>query len=142
MQPVEMNQSARRLSVRTSAGRIHWLIWLLLLAAGTTARFLYLAGKPFWFDETFSVEVARLDWRNFLHLLWWREANMSLYYALLQIWLHFGQSPFFIRSLSAIIASATVPAIYWLGSMLYGRRVALIAAALLALNGYDIRYAQ
>ena len=142
MQPVEVNQSAGHPSIRTSTEGIHWLTLLLLLVAGTTARFLYLAGKPFWFDETFSVEVARLDWRNFLHLLWWREANMSLYYVLLRIWLHFGQSPFFIRSLSALIATGTIPAIYWLGSILYNRRVGLIAAALLAFNGYDIRYAQ
>src|SRR5215469_292447 len=141
MQPAEVNQSAGRLSVRTS-GWVHWLTLLLLLAAGTTARFLYLAGKPFWFDETFSVEIARLGWPSFLHLLWWREANMSLYYVLLRIWLHFGESPFFIRSLSAVFSTATIPAIYRLGSMLYDRRVGLIAAAVLAFNGYDIRYAQ
>ena len=142
MQPSEVNQNAGYPSIRTSAEWIHWLTFLLLLAAGAAARFLYLAGKPFWFDETFSVEVAQLDWHNFLHLLWWREANMSLYYVLLRIWLHFGQSPFFIRSLSVVIASTTIPAIYWLGSMLYNRRVGLIAAALLAFNGYDLRYAQ
>lgn len=118
------------------------LVLLLLTAAGLAARLYCLACKPFWFDETFSVEVARLDWPNFLHLLWWREANMSLYYVLLRIWLHFGHSPFFIRSLSAVIAAATIPAIYWLGSLLYDRRVALIAASLLAFNGYDVRYAQ
>ncbi len=105
-------------------------------------RLFCLACKPFWFDEAFSVEVARISWPNFLHLLWWREANMSLYYLLLRLWLHIGHSPFFIRSLSAVIAAATIPVIYWLGSMLFNRRVALIAAALLALNGYDIRYAQ
>jgi len=85
MQPVEVNQNADHPSVRTLPGWAHWLTLLLLLAAGATARFLYLAGKPFWFDETFSVEVAQLDFRNFLHLLWWREANMSLYYVLLRI---------------------------------------------------------
>src|SRR5215472_12871912 len=142
MQPVEVNQSAGHPSLRTLTEWVHWLTLLLLLAAGTTARFLFLAGKPFWFDETFSVEVARLGWPSFLHLLWWREANMSLYYVLLRIWLHFGQSPFFIRSLSAVIATGTIPAIYWLGSKLYDRRVGLIAAALLAFNGYEIRYAQ
>src|SRR5579864_4050056 len=122
MQPDEVNQSADRPSIRTSTEWVHWLALLLLLAAGVATRFLYLAEKPFWFDETFSVEVARLDWRNFLHLLWWREANMSLYYVLLRFWLRFGQSTFFIRSLSAIIASATIPAIYWLGRTLYDRR--------------------
>lgn len=86
--------------------------------------------------------MARVSWNNFLHLLWWREANMSLYYLLLRIWLHFGQSPFFIRSLSVVIAAATVPAIYWLGNLLYDRRVALIAAALFAFNAYSVRYSQ
>jgi len=105
-------------------------------------RFRCLTCKPFWFDESFSVEVARIDWRNFLHLMWWREANMSLYYMLLRVWLHFGQNPFFIRSLSVVISIATLPAIYWVAKQLYDRRVALIAAALLAFNAYSVRYAQ
>jgi 4-amino-4-deoxy-L-arabinose transferase-like glycosyltransferase len=115
---------------------------ILVTSAGLAARLFCLTCKPFWFDETFSVEVARVTWPNFLHLLWWREANMSLYYVLLRIWLQFGHSPFFIRSLSAVIAAATIPAVYWLGSLLFDHRVALIAAAVLALNGYDVRYAQ
>ncbi len=124
------------------ATKAHWFVLSLLFAAGAAVRFFCLDRKPFWFDECFSVEVARIDWRNFLHLLWWREANMSLYYVLLRIWLHLGNSPFFIRSLSAVIAAATLPAVYWLARLLYDRRVALIAAALLAFNAYDVRYAQ
>src|ERR1700758_1663939 len=124
------------------AGNAHWFALGLLFAGGIAVRFFCLARKPFWFDECFSVEVARIDWRDFLHLVWWREANMSLYYVLLSIWLHLGHSPFFIRSPSAVIAAATLPAIYWLARLLYDRRVALIAAALFAFNAYDVRYAQ
>jgi uncharacterized membrane protein len=120
----------------------HWLVLLLLIAVGAVDRLLYLARKPFWFDEFFSVEVARIGWGNFLHLLWWREANMSLYYLLLRIWLHGGQSEYFIRSLSVVFAVATIPAIYWLGVELYDRRVGLIASALFAFNAYSVRYAQ
>jgi mannosyltransferase len=105
-------------------------------------RLACLGCKPFWFDEAFSVEVARLNWPNFLRLLWWREANMSLYYLLLRIWLHFGVSPYFIRSLSVVIAALTLPAIYWLARLLFDRRVALIAAALFTFNAYDLRYSQ
>jgi mannosyltransferase len=119
-----------------------WLMLLLLVAACIAVRVWCLACKPFWFDECFSVEVARIDWRNFLHLLWWREANMSLYYVLLRIWLLFGQGPFFIRSLSVVISAVTLPAVYWLGRLLYDRRVGLIGAALFAFNAYDVRYAQ
>src|SRR5580704_3044279 len=119
-----------------------WLMLLLLVAASVAIRVWCLACKPFWFDECFSVEVARIDWRNFLHLLWWCEANMSLYYVLLRIWLHFGQGPFFIRSLSVVVSAVTLPAVYWLGRLLYDRRVGLIGAALFAFNAYDVRYAQ
>ena len=140
MQPREasVNQSADASPVSTA----HRLTLLLLLVAGVAVRFFHLVSKPFWFDECFSVEVARIGWGNFLRLLWWREANMSLYYLLLRIWLHFGQTEFFIRSLSVLIAAATLPAIYWLGRLLYNRRVGLIAASLFAFNAYSVRYAQ
>ena len=107
MQPREasVNQSTDASPVP----RADWLTLLLLLAAGLAVRFLHLVSKPFWFDECFSVEVARISWGNLLRLLWWREANMSLYYALLRIWLHFGQTEFFIRSLSVLICAATLP---------------------------------
>jgi uncharacterized membrane protein len=116
------------------------LTLLTTLAAGL--RFFALARKPFWLDECFSVEVARLSWHDFAFLLWRREANMALYYLLLRGWLSFGSTPYFIRSLSVIFSLAAVPAIFWLGSHLFDRRVGLIAAALLSVNAYHIRYAQ
>jgi uncharacterized membrane protein len=115
---------------------------ILLAVTATVLRFLFLAAKPFWFDECFSVEVARLRWHDFAWLLWRREANMSLYYLMLRGWLHFASSPFFIRSLSVIISLATLPAIFWLASELYDRKVALFAVALMTFNAYSIRYAQ
>lgn len=120
----------------------HGITLVLLLVSCVVVRLVCLACKPFWFDEAFSVEVARLTWTNFLHLLWWREANMSLYYVLLRLWLHFGQSPYFIRSLSVLMATLTLPAIYWLARLLFDRRVALIAAALFTFNAYQVRYSQ
>ena len=138
-----VNQSAGASTFPSDSVRsARWLTFCLLLAGGTGLRLAGLTAKPFWFDECFSVEVARIDWRNFLHLLWWREANMTLYYLLLRAWLHFGQSEFYIRSLSVVIAVATIPAIYWLARLLYGQRVALIAAALFTFNAYNVRYAQ
>jgi mannosyltransferase len=124
---------------------------LLLFVAAAVLRIANLAAKPFWFDECFSAELARLDWRNVLHLLWWREANMSLHYVLLRAWLRilaafgvntFNDSEFLIRSLSVVIAVSTLPAIYWLARLLYDRRVALIAAALFTFNAYSVRYSQ
>ncbi|MGA8271441.1 MAG: glycosyltransferase family 39 protein [Candidatus Sulfotelmatobacter sp.] len=131
------NYSTQPLWTRSSAFTL-----TLLAAAAAVLRFLFLARKPFWFDECFSVEVARLSWHDSACLLWRREANMSLYYLLLRGWLHFGSSPFFIRSLSVIISLATLPAIFWLAHRLFDRRAALIAVALISCNAYHIRYAQ
>jgi mannosyltransferase len=142
-----VKQGARSSPSQTDAvGLFHRVVLLLLFASGIVLRLECLACKPFWSDECFSVEIAWLDWRNFLHLMWWREANMSLYYVVLGIWLHIGQhlgpSEFFVRSLSVGMAAATLPAIYWLARMLYDRRIALIAAALFTFNAYAVRYAQ
>jgi mannosyltransferase len=109
---------------------------------GAFLRFHTLATKTFWFDEGMSVGIARLDWVNFARILWRREANMSLYYLLLRPWLHFGNSEYFVRSLSVIFGLATIPALYFLGRKLFGSRVGLIAAALLAVNAYHVRYSQ
>ena len=122
--------------------RVSLLTLALLAAAAAVLRFLFLVRKPFWFDECFSAEVSRLSWYDFSRLLWWREANMSLYYLLLRGWLHFGFSPFFIRSFSVAVSLATLPAIFWLGRKLFDRQVGLIAVALLTFNAYHIRYAQ
>ena len=133
-------------SVPTAGHQNHAYADSFLLAGLTTAaaalRFLFLTRKSFWFDEGVSVQIARLDWYNFARLLWRREANMSLYYLLLRGWLHLGHSEFFVRSLSVLAAIAAVPAIYWLARQLFDRRVALIAATLLSVNAYHIRYAQ
>jgi mannosyltransferase len=125
-----------------SAGRaVAGILTLItLLAAGL--RFHRLSARTFWFDEGVSVAIARLDGYNFGRILWRREANMSLYYLLLRGWLHFGQSEFLVRTLSVLLAVATVPALYCLGRKLFDGRTGIIAATLLAVNAYHVRYSQ
>ena len=113
-----------------------------ITSGGALLRFHALASKTFWFDEGVSVGIAGLDWYNFIRILWRREANMSLYYLLLRPWLHFGNSESFVRSLSVIFGVATIPAIYFLGRRLFDSHVGLVAAALLAVNAYHVRYSQ
>jgi hypothetical protein len=138
----DADNSQRRCSAQPRWTIVSVFTLILLAASAAGLRFLFLARKPFWFDECFSVEVTRLSWHAFGRLLWRREANMSLYYLLLRGWLHFGSSPFFIRSFSVVISLAALPAVYWLACKLFDRRVALLAAALMSFNAYHIRYAQ
>jgi mannosyltransferase len=117
-------------------------ILTLITAFAAMIRLHALAAKTFWFDEGVSIGIARLDWYNFGRILWRREANMSLYYLLLRVWLHLGQSEAFVRALSVIIALVTVPAVYFLGRRLFDSRTGMIAAILLAVNAYHVRYSQ
>jgi mannosyltransferase len=118
-----------------------------LLVAGTVAigsvfRLLHLGAPSFWLDEALSVAYARLPWPRFAQLMQSRELNMLPYYLALRGWIHFGTVEWVVRSLSAIFSIATLPLFYALGVRLFGTRVGRIAVLLLALNPYDIRFAQ
>lgn len=101
-----------------------------------------IGARSFWVDEGISVAIARLSWSDFFGILWRREGNMSLYYILLRGWLFFAHSDATIRALSALASTAAVIAIYFLGKKLFDRNTGAIAAILLALNVFHIRYAQ
>ena len=101
-----------------------------------------LAAKSFWLDEAVSVEIARLRWSDFFLILWHREANMAVYYLVLRFWLLLGDSEGLVRGLSVLFSIATVPIIYLLGARLFGRTAGLLAAWVLAINAYHVRYAQ
>jgi len=143
-QNVEVASDAGTASVAREARRSLVPPCLLAVAAAVSAalRFHALAVKSFWLDEGVSVAIAGIDWRNFVRILWRREANMSLYYFLLHFWLRLGSSEVFIRSLSVLFAVATIPVLYLLGRRLFDSRTALVAVALLTVNAYHIRYSQ
>jgi hypothetical protein len=67
---------------------------------------------------------------------------MAFYYLILRFWLLMGKTEGFIRGLSALMSVATVPALYALGKRLFGPATGLLAAWLLALSAFHIRYAQ
>ena len=119
-----------------------WTLLGLTTVAAALLRAHQLAAKTFWLDEGMSVAIARLDWYDFVRILWRREGNMSLYYLLLHFWVHLGNGEAFVRALSVVFAVATVPALYLLGRRLFNDRVGLIAATLLAVNSFHIRWSQ
>jgi mannosyltransferase len=114
----------------------------IVMVLAAVLRFHAIARKPIWTDEGVSIALARLDGYNFLRVLWRHEGNMSLYYALLRAWLQFGNGEGYIRALSVLPCLGAIPAIYFLGRRMFDSRVGLMASLLLAVNAYDVRYAQ
>lgn len=119
-----------------------WLALAAITSLGVALQLHAITAKSFWLDEGSSIAMARLDWFNFLRLLWWRELNMVLYYLLLRGWLHFGDSVTWIRGLSMVFAVAAIPAIFLLGRKILGTSFGLVSALLLSVNAFQVRYAQ
>ena len=119
--------------------------WGSLAAIACLGAFLQLhaiSAKSLWLDEGSSITMSRLDWFNFLRIMWRREMNMMLYYLLLRGWLHLGDSVTWIRGLSVVFATAAIPAIFLLGRKMLGTSFGLVCALLLSVNAFQIRYAQ
>ena len=139
-------ETTRKPATTFSISRCPYALQLLLLAllmvVAALLRFHAIGQKPIWIDEGVSIELARLDWYNFLRTLWRHEANMTLYYLLLRAWLPFGSSEGYIRALSVLPSLAAIPAVFALGRSMFDSRVGLIASFLLTINAYDVRYAQ
>jgi mannosyltransferase len=116
------------------------LIGIMILAM--LLRVLFLGKESLWWDEAESVRIAGASWRGLADILWNGQANMGFYYGLLHVWLGLGRSEFALRALSVVIAVMTVPACYLLGARLFGRRAGFLAALLIAINVYHLRYSQ
>jgi len=129
---------------RDPAARSRWLerlaaMALCLLAAAITLR--GLGEQSLWLDEVFSVLASR-NWGELWSAYAKSESNMLLYFGLLHLWLKLGQAEFLIRAFSAVSAILTVPAIYVTGKRLFGPWAGLLAALLLTVNLFFVRYAQ
>ena len=113
-----------------------------LTAVALVASLAFLGSESFWLDEAYSVFLARLPQGEFWDVVGSSQANASLYYALLRGWIALGTGETIVRLLSVIPAVAAVPVCYAVGRRLFGSRVGLVAAALLAVNAFAIQYAQ
>src|SRR5262245_17064957 len=110
---------------------------VLLIAAG--GRFAGLAHRSIWFDEAFSVYMARHTTRDMLVVLPHIDAHPPLYYVFLEGWMRlFGSSEGAVRSLSALASFVTVPLLYVFAREVAGGGVAITSASLLAGSAFAI----
>jgi mannosyltransferase len=113
-----------------------------ILVLATWLRLHGISDKSLWTDEGVSAAFTRLDWFDFGRILWRREGNMTLYYLLLRAWTQMGDSVAMIRGFSVLWSVGTVVAVFALSRKLFGDGTGLVAALLMAVNAYSVRYAQ
>lgn len=80
---------------------------------------------------------AMLDWIVRI------DQHPPLYYILLHLWIRLvGDGPTAVRLLSALLSTLTLPAFFFLGRKLLGPAGGLLAALILALSPFHVRFAQ
>ncbi len=121
-----------------------WIPLAVVFAIGVETRFVGLSDRSLWFDEAFSVSLARIPVPAIVQFLRGNnDTHPPLYYALLNAWIHlFGPSEVAVRSLSALIGLLMVPLLYGFARRLVDRDVALVASALLAGSAFAVHAAQ
>jgi mannosyltransferase len=115
---------------------------LAILVVGLALRLYDLGSESLWYDELWAVRIARMEPLEIVRASL-GDNNPPLYYLGLHYWmLLVGQSEVAIRLPSAIASALAVPLIYGIGTLLFSRAAGLMAALLLSLSAYHVRYAQ
>ncbi len=110
---------------------------------------LYRLGVPsIWYDEAFSVELARLPLPQLWHIISGPEPNMELYYLFLHFWLGLTgalglhATEFVVRLPSAVFAALSTVGVFLLGRRFIGTLAGGVGAGLYLLNDLQLVYAQ
>lgn len=119
-----------------------WGTIAIIVAVGSWVRFRYLGADSLWLDEAVTWQQSNDSLADLIR----RTANDTypplnnlLVYGSINL---FGDREWALRLPSAILGTANIFALYWLGSMTVGRVAALLAAAFLALSGFHVWYSQ
>jgi uncharacterized membrane protein len=119
----------------------HWLMTAIMLAL--TALIIVLAigaNQAVWFDEAYSIRVAKENWGELWHFSA-VDAHPPLYYALLKIWgLMFGYGDLALRLLSTLCLAGVVLLTIGLIKKSFNRQIALLAAPFVAFAPFLLRY--
>jgi hypothetical protein len=126
---------------QTRSVAAHHGLLLLIAVLSVLPRLLHL-GDGIWNDEIFSTHVwLEFSRRTFAWMAY--DTHPPVYHLLMLFWVSvFGDSPVSIRLLPLVCSAASV---YWMGRVaayLVGPTGGVLAAALLALSGASIFYAQ
>ncbi len=116
---------------------------LAIILVGALLRWLWLDGKPLWFDEVFSLWLARQRPAAIVTWVTRIDQHPPLYYLLLAGWVRLvGDSLIALRMLSVLLSILAIPLLARTAQLLVGNTTAWMAALVLALAPLQVHYAQ
>lgn len=131
-------------TIVSSADRYAKIFLSLVIVLFIAARLWHLTSSCLWFDEIFSVHAAAHSWGSLLQFVAADLVHPPLFYILLKIWIGIGgESLFWLRLFPALMSiAAIVPILLMARELNLSAVETTLALLLLAVNGYQIKYAQ
>ena len=118
------------------------LFLIFILTIGLLLRIYGLSKYDFWYDEAISVITAEtIVYQNFFDYGKYF-TDPPLFYFLLKFWMLLGKSEFLLRLLPLIFGFLSIISIYFVGKVLFNKKVGLIGMFLLAISPFHIYYSQ
>jgi len=117
---------------------IRKLLYIILL--GLFLRLIFLFHHDVWFDEAVSILISHLPVKELIWVASY-DNNPPLYYLLLHFWMKVSQNPIWLRALSLIFSTATIPAVFLLGRSLANQKTAIFTSLLVAIMPVQLYYA-
>ena len=110
---------------------------------GLALRLYDLDADSLWLDEIFTATTSQMDLWSIPQFLATSDSHPPSHFLTAKLgaalW---GGSEFILRLPAALLGSVSILLVYKVGEMLWGRREGLMAAFLLSINSYLIRYSQ
>jgi mannosyltransferase len=136
----------RRRAADMASGVDHQTSWRVPVAAtcvlGAVVSVVSIGRPSFSLDESVSASLAVSSWHTFTQTVVHREANMSLYFLLLRVWIHLGHSEAVVRTLSVAASVGALAVVMVVARRLFDRRTALICGLLFAVDPLVVMFAQ
>lgn len=113
-----------------------------IMVVGVILRLINIDVESYWFDEIYSVTLAKIPLFE-IPFLTSKDFHPPFYYMALNIWMSiFGSTETASRSLSALFSVLTIPVIYFIAKNVFNKKTALIAALIFAVSRINIFYSQ
>lgn len=124
------------------SSKVFWVMLCVILILGATVRMYGLTRQSLWLDEANGVRIAEKSFQEIVSELK-DDVSPPLHYFIMHVWMKiFGSGELSTRVFVCIFGVLLIPAIYYVGSSLFGRRMGMISAFIAAVGQFHVRYSQ